>query len=44
MVWGPNGKLMVVGAAFDPIEVTPDTADFRKSNDSRLGFGDGSRF
>jgi len=23
---GPNGKLMVVGATFDPIEVTPGSA------------------
>ena len=21
--WAPNGELMVIGAAFDPIEVTP---------------------
>ena len=41
---GPNGKLMVIGATFDPIEVTPTTAHFWKSNDSRLGVGNASRF
>ncbi len=24
---GPNGKLVVIGATFDPIEVSPGTAD-----------------
>ena len=41
---GPNGKLMVVGAALDPIEVTPVQLIIRKSNDSRLGLGNTSRF
>jgi D-arabinose 1-dehydrogenase-like Zn-dependent alcohol dehydrogenase len=37
---GPNGKLIVIGAAFDPIEVTPIqliSGSKRKSNDSGLG-------
>ena len=34
---GPNGKLMVVGATLDPIEVTADTANFRKSNRFKAG-------
>ena len=41
---GPNGKLMVIGAAFDPIEVTPVQLIIRKPNDSRLGFGNTGRF
>ena len=41
---GPNGKLMVVGATFDPIEVTPLQLINWKSNDSRLGLGNAGRF
>jgi hypothetical protein len=36
---GPNGKLMVIGVAFDPIEVTPVQLVRWNSNDSRLGLG-----
>jgi len=34
---GAERKLMVIGATFDPIEVTPHQLIFWKSNDSRLG-------
>ena len=40
----PNGKLMVIGAAFDPIEVTPVQLIIGSPSDSRLGVGNTSRF
>ena len=41
---GPNGKLMVIGAAFDPIEVTPVQLIFGSQTHSRLGRGNTDRF
>lgn len=41
---GPNGKLVVVGATFDPIEVTPVQLINRKPKDSRMGGGNTGRF
>ena len=40
---GPNGKLMVVGATADPIEVTPPAADRWKQSDSGLVIGNSDR-
>ncbi len=41
---GPNGKLMVIGATFDPIEVTPVQLITGSRTHSRLGRGNTSRF
>ena len=36
---GPNGKLVVVGASFDPIEVKPPQLIFGSKSIPRLGVG-----
>jgi D-arabinose 1-dehydrogenase-like Zn-dependent alcohol dehydrogenase len=36
---GPNGKLVVVGAALEPIEVTPSQLIFWQQDDSGMGCG-----
>ena len=41
---GPNGKLMVIGAAFDPIEVTPVQLISGSRTHSGLGRGNTGRF
>ena len=41
---GPNGKLMVIGATFDPIEVTPVQLITGSRTHSRLGRGNAGRF
>jgi len=41
---GPNGKLMVIGATFDPIEVTPLQLISGSRTISRLGLGNPYRF
>ena len=40
----PNGRLLVVGATFDPIDVMPVQLIVGRSNDSRLQYGNTSRW
>ena len=40
---GPNGKLMVIGAAFEPIEVTPVQLITGSRTTSGLGLGNTGR-